>query len=35
VIEGELAAIVRRRLRGAAILDLVGAPAEAPRASRR
>jgi nucleotide-binding universal stress UspA family protein len=35
VIEGELAAIVRRRLRGAAILDLVGALADPHQASRR
>ena len=35
VIEGEVAAIVRRRLRGAAVLDLVGAPAEPRQASRR
>jgi nucleotide-binding universal stress UspA family protein len=35
VIEGEVAAIVRRRLRGAAILDLVGTAADPHQASRR
>jgi hypothetical protein len=35
VIEGEVAVIVRRRLRGAAILDLVGASADPHQASRR
>ncbi|MGO9192469.1 MAG: hypothetical protein ACLP8X_28970 [Streptosporangiaceae bacterium] len=35
VIEGEVAAIVRRRLRGAAILDLVGAPSDPQQAGRR
>ncbi|MGO8889680.1 MAG: hypothetical protein ACLQB1_08225 [Streptosporangiaceae bacterium] len=34
VIEGEVAAIVRRRLRGAAILDLVGAPSDPQQAGR-
>ena len=35
VIEGEVAAIVRRRLRGAAILNLVGAPSDPQQAGRR